>query len=224
MRSTPRPVWDGPLKHPVYSKVVKRGIDLLLSAILLVPCLLAMLPIALLVKRSSPGPVFYRAPRGGYHNKPFRIFKFRTMVVGADKGSGTTALDDPRVTRVGKVLRRAKLDELPQIFNILLGQMSFIGPRPELLKYTDNYTEGEQCILWVRPGISDPCSVKLIALDEAVGHDDPEGTYEREVLAEKNRMRVSYARSQCFTGDARCFLSTVGGVFTKVMGKRKDGQ
>ena len=217
-----RPFWDGKLTHPLYSKVIKRGIDLLLAVILLVPCGLVMLPLAALVKRSSPGPVFYRAERGGYHNRPFRIFKFRTMVVGADRGSGTTALDDPRVTKIGKVLRRTKLDELPQLFNILAGQMAFIGPRPELLKYTDRYDESEQCILWVRPGISDPCSVKLIALDEKVGHDDPEGTYEREVLGEKNRMRVAYARSQSFTGDARCFFGTVGGVLQKVLGKRRD--
>ena len=131
------------------------------------------------------------------------------MVVGADQYASTTALDDPRVTRVGRVLRRSKLDELPQLFNILKGEMSFIGPRPELLRYTMRYTPQEQCILWVRPGISDPSSIRLINLDELVGHDDPEGCYETKILAEKNLMRVAYARSQSFHLDAKVFWDTL---------------
>ena len=131
------------------------------------------------------------------------------MVVGADQYASTTALDDPRVTRVGRVLRHSKLDELPQLFNILKGDMSFIGPRPELLRYTMRYTPEEQCILWVRPGISDPSSIHLINLDELVGHDDPEGCYETKILDEKNRMRVAYARSQSFGLDAKVFWDTL---------------
>lgn len=225
---TPQPVlppeglprWDGPLSHPFYSKVVKRGFDFAFALALLVPGVVVMAPIALAVKLTSEGPVFYRALRGGYHNKPFNILKFRTMVVGADKYSGTTALDDPRVTRVGRVLRRTKLDELPQLFNILRGDMSFIGPRPELLKYTTRYTPVEECILWVRPGISDPSSIKLISLDEAVGHDDPEGAYERNILGEKNRMRVAYAQSQSMLSDAALLVRTVACVAQKILGIR----
>lgn len=209
------PRWDGPLKHPFYSKILKRVLDFVLALLLLVPCGLIMLPIALLVKGTSPGPVFYRALRGGYHNRAFFILKFRTMVVGADKYSGTTALNDPRVTRLGRVLRKTKLDELPQILNILKGDMSFIGPRPELLKYTTRYNRQQECILWVRPGISDPSSIKLIRLDEAVGHDDPEGSYERNILAEKNEMRVAYAKSQSFGLDAALFVKTLGCVLQK---------
>lgn len=210
------PYWDGALSHPFYSKVLKRALDFLFALALLPPGLLVMAPIAALVKLTSRGPVFYRALRGGYHNRPFNILKFRTMVVGADQYSGTTALNDPRVTRLGRVLRRTKLDELPQLFNILRGDMSFIGPRPELLKYTVRYGEAEQCILWVRPGISDPSSIKLISLDEAVGHDDPEGAYERDILTEKNRMRVAYAQSQSFAADARLFGITVLCVLRKI--------
>lgn len=210
------PYWDGALSHPFYSKVLKRALDFLFALVLLLPGLLVMAPIAALVKLTSQGPVFYRALRGGYHNRAFNILKFRTMVVGADQYSGTTALNDPRVTRLGRVLRRTKLDELPQLFNILRGDMSFIGPRPELLKYTSRYTAAEQCILWVRPGISDPSSIKLISLDEAVGHDDPEGAYERNILTEKNRMRVAYAQSQSFTADARLFAITVLCVVRKI--------
>lgn len=210
------PRWDGPLSHPFYSKVIKRGLDFLFALVLLLPAALVMAPIALAVKLTSEGPVFYRALRGGYHNRPFNILKFRTMVVGADKYSGTTALNDPRVTRVGRVLRRTKLDELPQLFNIIGGDMSFIGPRPELLKYTVRYTPQEECILWVRPGISDESSIKLISLDEAVGHDDPEGAYERNILGEKNRMRVQYAKNQSFLRDAALFIQTTVCVLRKI--------
>mgnify|MGYP003590985268 CR=1 FL=1 len=213
------PYWNGTLSHPLYSKVLKRALDFLLALLLLPFGLVAMLPIALLVKVTSRGPVLYKALRGGYHNRPFSILKFRTMVVGADRYSGTTALNDPRVTRVGRVLRRTKLDELPQLFNILTGDMSFIGPRPELLKYTARYAQEEQCILWVRPGISDPSSIKLISLDEAVGHDDPEGAYERNILGEKNRMRVAYARSQSFATDAMLLLQTIGCVARKIISR-----
>lgn len=210
------PRWDGPLSHPFYSKVVKRALDFIVALILLPPCLILMLPIALAVKLTSEGPVLYKAPRGGYHNKTFKILKFRTMVVGADRFSSTTAFNDPRVTKVGRFLRKAKLDELPQLFNILKGEMSFIGPRPELLQYTTQYTPEQQCILWVRPGITDPSSIKLISLDEAVGHDDPEGTYEREILGVKNRMRVEYATTQCFSRDVKIFFSTFTALFRKL--------
>ncbi|MDD3412312.1 MAG: sugar transferase [Eubacteriales bacterium] len=218
------PRWDGALSHPFYSKVVKRALDLLMAIVLLPLFAVVALPIALAVKLSSEGPVFYTALRGGYHNKPFNILKFRTMVVGADKYSGTTALNDPRVTRVGRFLRRTKLDELPQLLNVLKGDMSFIGPRPELLKYTLRYTPEQQCILWVRPGVSDPSSIHLISLDEAVGHDDPEGSYERNILTRKNEMRVAYARSQSFGLDAGVFFTTLGCVARKFVpqGTKKE--
>ena len=123
------------------------------------------------------------------------------------------------MTKVGRILRRSKLDELPQLFNILKGEMSFVGPRPELLRYTTQYTEDEQCILWVRPGITDPSSIKLISLDELVGHDDPEGTYESKILGEKNRMRVEYARSQSFALDMGVFFETLRCVALKNLRK-----
>lgn len=209
------PYWDGPLAHPFYSRVLKRVMDLAFALVLCLPCMVVMAPIAIAVKATSRGPVFYTALRGGYHNRPFTIFKFRTMVVDADRFSSTTALDDPRITKVGRVLRDRKLDELPQLFNIIRGDMSFIGPRPELLRYTTQYTEDQQCILWVRPGISDPSSIKLISLDELVGHDDPEGAYEANILGEKNRMRVAYAQSQSFGLDVKVFFQTIVTVLQK---------
>ena len=147
------PRWEGPLSHPLYSKVVTRVLDFSLALIAMIPASLVMIPLAIWVKLDSPGPVIYKAVRGGYKNKPFYIMKFRSMVVDADKSGGCTALNDSRVTRAGKVMRRLKLDELPQLFNILKGEMSFVGPRPELLLYTTQYTKEQECIMWVRPGI-----------------------------------------------------------------------
>lgn len=209
------PRWEGPLSHPFYSKVVKRALDFLLALVLLIPGCILMLPLAVWVKLDSPGPVFYRALRGGYHNKPFYIMKFRSMVVDADKTGGCTALNDSRVTRAGKVMRRLKLDELPQLFNIIKGDMSFVGPRPELLLYTTQYTPEQECILWVRPGITDRSSIVYIAQDELVGEENPVENFEKYILPEKNRLRVEYAKSQCFTLDMQLFFETIGGVFGK---------
>ena len=216
------PYWDGPLAHPFYSKVIKRGLDFLLALILLIPGLLLMIPLAVWVKLDSEGPVLYRAVRGGYHNQPFRIYKFRSMVVDADKTGGCTAKNDTRVTRAGRVMRRLKLDELPQLFNILKGDMSFVGPRPELLLYTEQYTEEQQCIMWVRPGVTDRSSIVYISQDEIVGEEDPVANFEKLILPEKNRLRVEYAKSQSFLLDCRLMLETVKGVFGKAEAMAKE--
>jgi len=209
------PRLDGPLSHPIYSRYVKRVLDFVLALALILPCAVVMIPIALVVKITSKGPVFYRAPRGGYHNRPFTILKFRTMVVGADKFSSTTALNDPRITPIGRVLRYTSLDELPQLFNIIKGDMSFVGPRPELLLYTTQYTKEQECILWVRPGITDRSSIVYIAQDEIVGTENPVENFEKYILPEKNRLRVEYAKNQSFLLDMQLFFETIGGVFGK---------
>ena len=195
------PYWDGPLSHPFYSKVVKRLLDLVLALVLLVPGLILMIPLAVWVKLDSEGPV---------------IYKFSSMVVDADKSGGCTAKNDDRVTRAGRVMRRLKMDELPQLFNIIRGDMSFVGPRPELLLYTTQYTEEQQCIMWVRPGVTDRSSIKYIAQDEIVGEEDPVANFERLILPEKNRLRVEYAKTQSFGLDVRLMLETIRGVFGKV--------
>ncbi len=217
------PYLDGPLSHPFYSHVVKRGLDLLFSLLLLIPGLVLMLPLALWVKLDSPGPVLYRAVRGGYHNQPFYICKFRSMVVGADKTGGCTAKNDDRVTRAGRVMRKLKLDELPQLFNILKGDMSFVGPRPELLLYTNQYTEEQQCIMWVRPGVTDRSSIVYISQDEIVGEEDPVANFERLILPEKNRLRVEYAKNQSFSLDCGLFFETIAGVFRKAKNTARSG-
>lgn len=216
------PVWKGPLPHPFYSHVVKRVLDFLLAFIMLIPCSLVMLPIALAIKLDSKGTVLYRAPRGGYQNKTFMILKFRTMAKDADKTGGCTALNDSRVTRVGKFLRKTKLDEIPQLLNILVGQMSFIGPRPELLLYTTQYTKDQECILWVRPGVSDRSSLVYISQDEIVGEENPVENYEKYILPKKNQMRVEYALSQSFALDAQLFGETIAGVFRKAKKVAKE--
>ena len=137
------------------------------------------------------------------------------MIKDADKGSGTTALNDSRITNVGKFLRKTKLDEISQIINVLMGSMSLIGPRPELLKYTEQYTGEEKLILEVRPGITDFSSIEFINLDEIVGEDNPEEMYEKYVLKKKNELRIKYAKEVSLKTDIYLFCKTVWYVLKK---------
>lgn len=209
----------------MYDKVIKRALDVILALLLLPVAAPFLIIISLMVKCTSEGPVFYRGQRAGRYNKPFGIFKFRSMVKNAETaGGGTTALNDPRITKVGGFLRKTKLDEIPQLFNILLGDMSFIGPRPELMRYTNAYTKEEQIILTVRPGITDLSSLQFINLDEVVGGEDADEKYERLVLNEKNRLRMQYVREQSFYLDMKIFFRTVGQVLKKALHHVFKGQ
>ena len=164
-------------------------------------------------------PIFYRPFRGGYRGKSFKIFKFRTMVKNADKiGGGTTAFHDPRITKVGRILRKTKLDETANIINILIGNMSFIGPRPELIKYTSKYHDQENIILEVRPGITDFSSIEFINLDEIVGTENADEKYEQNVLPQKNALRIKYAKSVSFATDCGIFFKTIWKVLQKSYG------
>ena len=190
-------------------KGVKRALDITFSIVGTAVTSPILLAVAAAVKLDSKGPVIFKQERLGKDGKTFEMYKFRSMRVNVQQETGWSTDCDPRKTHFGSFIRKFSLDELPQLFNILKGDMSFIGPRPELLRYTMRYTPEEQCILWVRPGISDPSSIRLINLDELVGHDDPEGCYETKILDEKNRMRVAYARSQSFGLDAKVFWDTL---------------
>ena len=202
-----------------YNRYLKRVLGFVLALVLFLVLWPVYLIVALAVVIDDGFPVFYRPLRGGYRNRPFRIIKFRTMVRNADRiGGGTTALNDPRITRVGNFLRKTKLDEIPQIFNILGGTMSFIGPRPELLKYVERYEGDEQLIFSVRPGITDFSSVEFINLDEIVGAANADEMYERHVLKKKNALRIKYAREVSFTTDCKLFFNTVAGVLRKAFG------
>ena len=209
----------------MYERYVKRALDVVFSVVSMAVLSPLFLLIAVLIKLDSPGPVIFSQKRYGKDKALFDIYKFRSMRADAPHDVPTNDLRGAGgyITPLGKILRKTSLDELPQLFNILKGDMSFIGPRPELLRYTTRYTPQEQCILWVRPGISDPSSIKLISLDELVGHDDPEAAYEAKILGEKNRMRVEYARSQSFGLDARVFWETLWCVLQKNL-KGRAGQ
>lgn len=202
-----------------YNRCIKPVIGFVLALILLLILWPVYLVIALLVAIESGFPVIYSPKRGGYRNKPFRIYKFRSMVKNADKiGGGTTALNDPRITKVGNFLRKTKLDEIPQLFNILRGTMSFIGPRPELLRYVEQYEGEEKLILEVRPGITDFSSIEFINLDEVVGAGNADEMYEKYVLKKKNQLRIKYAKEVSFTTDCKLFMRTVWGVVKKALG------
>ena len=202
----------------IYNRLVKRVIGFVIAVLLLLAIWPFYLIIALVIAIEDGFPVFYRPQRGGYHNKPFRIFKFRSMIKNADKvGGGTTALNDPRITKVGNFLRKTKLDEIPQLFNIIGGSMSFIGPRPELLRYTDRYEGEEKLIFEVRPGITDFSSIEFINLDEIVGQGNADEMYEKYVLKKKNQLRVKYAKEVSFTTDVTLFTKTVWRVIEKAL-------
>src|SRR5262249_44772206 len=141
--------------------VLKRALDITASAIALAALAAPLLAIGIAIKLESPGPMLYRGVRIGKGGKPFRLNKFRTMVVGDGKGPTTTSENDPRITRVGRLLRRLKLDELPQLANVLVGEMSLVGPRPEVPRYVEMFTEEERQILTVRPGITDFASIRF---------------------------------------------------------------
>ena len=191
--------------------MLKRALDILLSFFGFVVVSPVLLAIAILIKKEDGGPVFYRGVRAGRFGKPFRIFKFRTMVLNADKlGGPSTADDDPRITRVGKFIRKFKLDELPQLINVLKGEMSIVGPRPEVQMYVDMFTEEEKAILSVRPGITDWASIWNP--DEGAilaGSPDPEKTYMEKIRPEKIRLQLKYVRERSFWNDLKIIVQTI---------------
>lgn len=200
----------------IYNRFFKRCGDLVLALILV--CILSpiLVLIALAILIDSGQPVFYRAERGGYLGNNFRIFKFRTMVQNADKiGGGTTALYDNRITKVGAFLRKTKIDEFANLFSILKGDMSFIGPRPELTRYTVQYHGTEKLIEQVRPGITDFSSLEFINLDEIVGTENADEMFERHVLPRKNKLRVKYAACVSLSTDIKLFFLTIWRVIRK---------
>ena len=189
---------------------LKRVIEVVVALFALVLLAPILLILAGAVKLSSPGPIFYRGLRTGRFGKPFRIFKFRSMVVdGEQLGGTTTSLDDQRVTRVGVWLRRHKLDELPQLLNVLRGEMSLVGPRPEVPEYTDQYSADERRILAVRPGITDLASLEFVDLQAVVGSSDADRTYRERVLPRRNALRLQYVDTQSMVGDLQILLRTI---------------
>jgi len=190
----------------------KRLMDLLgagVGLLLLWPFFLA---VAIAIKLDDRGPVFFRQERVGRFGRRFRIWKFRTMVMDAEKrGAQVTVGRDPRITRVGHTLRRFKLDEFPQLINVLVGEMSLVGPRPEVPRYVAEYSAEQRVVLELRPGITDPASITF--RDEAAvlaEKADPEKAYIEEVMPEKIRINLDYAARASVFSDFAMVLKTLG--------------
>jgi lipopolysaccharide/colanic/teichoic acid biosynthesis glycosyltransferase len=192
--------------------MAKRTFDLfwsLLGLALLSPLLVL---VALAVKLEDGGPVFFRQSRIGRGGGPFRIWKFRTMVVDAERlGRSITVGEDPRITRAGRFLRRTKLDEFPQLLNVVAGDMSLVGPRPEVPKYVDLYTEDQRAILALRPGITDLASIKYRHESELLAEaQNPDETYVQTILPDKLRINQAYAAQAGLWSDFLVILATLG--------------
>jgi len=190
---------------------MKRLFDALSSTIGLMVLAPVLAAVAAAIKVESAGPVFYRGLRAGRYGKPFRIFKFRTMVMNADKiGGPSSSADDPRITRVGGFLRRYKLDELPQLLNVLTGEMSLVGPRPEVLQEVVLYTEEEKRLLEVRPGITDWASIRFRNEGEILrGSADPHAAYREKIRPEKIRQGLEYVERRSFLTDCKIIFRTL---------------
>ncbi|MDP3991297.1 MAG: sugar transferase [Candidatus Colwellbacteria bacterium] len=194
--------------------MIKSLLDLVFASLgflLLSPILLAF---AIWIKLDSPGPVFYRGVRAGKNFKPFRIFKFRSMVVNAEQiGGPSTPGDDPRVTKSGKFLRRFKLDELPQLINVVKGEISLVGPRPEVMEYAKLYTGEEKIVYSVKPGMTDYASLWNIdegaVLAGAKTTEEAERKYLKEIRPEKVRLQMKYVKEMSVWTDIKIILLTV---------------
>lgn len=191
--------------------IAKRAMDIVLSACALAILWPLLLLIALAIWIDDPGPVFYRQVRVGRNGKTFRIFKFRSMVMDADKkGLAITVGRDSRITRVGAVLRKTKLDELAQLLNVLFGQMSFVGPRPEVPKYVELYTPYQRQVLLVRPGITDYASIAYHNENDLLaGAPNPEAMYIEQIMPDKIELNMKYLREISPLADIRLILKTI---------------
>ena len=190
---------------------MKRLFDIVASCIWLIVLSPLLLAVAIWIKLDSKGPVFYRQVRVGRYNKDFRIFKFRSMRMGSDKGSLVTIGGrDPRVTRSGYFIRKYKLDELPQLLNVLLGDMSLVGPRPEVRHYVNYWTAEQMHVLDVRPGLTDPASIKFRNENDLLGAvEDPEAYYINVIMQEKIKLYLQYVENASFWYDLKLLFKTL---------------
>ena len=194
--------------------IAKRVFDLVSSVIGLVVLAPILVLVSLFVWLGDRGPVFFRQERVGRGGRLFRIHKFRTMRV-ANSGSQVTSADDNRITPLGKVLRKTKVDELPQLIDVALGNMSLVGPRPEVPRYVELWGEEARTeILSIRPGITDPAAIAYRnEQDELAAAEDPETHYTQVILPRKVAMYRDYVRNRSFTGDIKIILGTIAAIF-----------
>ena len=196
---------------------MKRLIDVVASGLGLLVLSPLFLILAIWIKCDSKGPVFYRQVRVGRYNKDFRIFKFRSMRVGSDKGSlVTVGGHDPRITRSGYFIRKFKLDELPQLINVFIGDMSLVGPRPEVRHYVDYWTPEQLHVLNVRPGITDPASIRYRNENELLEKaEDPERYYIDVIMQDKLKLYLEYVENHSFFGDLGIIFKTFWTIVSK---------
>ena len=196
------------------SLFLKLFLDKVLALILLIPLSPIILAIAIWIKLDSEGPVFYRQERITTYGRPFRIFKFRTMVKDADKlGAAVTEHNDPRISRAGDKLRKVRLDELPQLFNVLLGDMSFVGVRPEVAKYVNRYTDEMNATLLLPAGITSPASIEYKDEDKVIEKFKGTGRsiddiYIEEVLPDKMKYNLDYIKNFSIVNDIKIMIQT----------------
>ena len=191
-----------------------RLLDLLAAALGLILLSPFLLPVAVLIKLDSPGPVLHRAERAGRDGQIFTLFKFRTMVADAGRrGPGITTAADARITRVGRLLRRAKVDELPQLINVLRGEMSLVGPRPEDPRYVALYTPEQRQVLAVRPGITSPASITYRHEEQMLQGADWEQVYIKQVMADKIRIELDYITTRNLWTDLHVVVQTFKVIF-----------
>ena len=191
--------------------MIKRLFDIVFSIFGLIISSPLFLIVAFLTKRESPGPVFYKGKRAGKGGKLFEMLKFRSMVQGADKlGGPSTPADDPRLLKIGRFLRRYKLDEIPQLLNVLKGEMSLVGPRPELSKYVKSYYRDYKEILRVKPGITDYASLEFKNENEMLnGLEDVEERYVNEILPVKIKYYKKYIKEKSIIKDFGLIFRTI---------------
>ncbi|XOQ44948.1 MAG: Exopolysaccharide production protein ExoY [Clostridium sp.] len=193
---------------------VKRAVDIIASFVILLIFSPVLLILALAIKLDSPGPVFYRQVRVGRYNRDFKIYKFRTMVQDADKiGPAVTTGEDKRITRVGKLIRRCRLDEFSQLINVLNGTMSLVGPRPEVRRYVNAYSPEGMATLLIRPGITAPSSIAFKDEDRLLVADaDPDKIYIERILPPKTQLNLEYLRNISVLGDIKIMFQTIAAV------------
>ena len=189
---------------------MKRLFDIIASGCGLLVLSPILVIVAIWIKLDSKGPVFYRQVRVGRYNKDFKIYKFRSMRVGSDKGSLVTVGGrDPRITRSGYFIRKFKIDELPQLINVFTGDMSLVGPRPEVRHYVDYWTPEQMRVLDVRPGITDPASIRYRNENELLATaEDPEKYYIEVIMQEKLKLYLEYVENASFWYDIKLIFKT----------------
>lgn len=199
------------LENKKYSLFIKRVFDIIASFCGLIILSPMLLMVGLAIKIDSKGPVFFKQKRVGKNNKIFEIYKFRTMVTDAEKlGKQITVGNDSRITRVGKFIRKCKLDEFPQLINVLKGEMSLVGPRPEVPRYVELYDEYQSQILLVQPGITDYASIEYRNENEILGNSkNPEKTYIEEIMPTKIELNMRYIRNISLFEDVKLIINTI---------------